>query len=638
MASPETKARTGQLSQHELDAGHKPHGCTDILCVGVLIGALVGLGWTVSYARTSGDLRRLYHGLDFTGNLCGVDQNVTDKPYVYWCAELDPKSVTRVGGRAPLYGALDKLDLEHPICVKSCPTTSTTSHSCFHARTTAVGAIDPATGSFKETVTYDFRKVKDVPTFAVAGRYCMPQSTALMTQAKSALHGTSASSFLLKASEVANARAALLSSAGLAFLLGYIYLYALEKFASLLVHACLLVSTIFPIAAGAFCIYASKTEGVDFIAGTGDPALDLVIGSVCILLGAIIALITCFCRKSISLAIGCVEAACECMFSMPSLLLEPLLNMLVKLVVLALLGAGLALLLSCGEVRRFSIADYVPGGISRTFSYTDETICFILYYIFVGFWLLELSTAFAQFVLCYSVQLWYFQEYVDGHKASAPRLPIFRGYFVALRYHLGTLAFGAFLLGTLRFVRAMLTVIWKQAQGDGNSPLKCVAACCACCITCFESCLRALNKSAYVCVAIDSDAFCTAAHKALKIIVSEVAAISVLHGACWIFVLAGIAAITSACVVLTWFLVTTATVFTDPASAHFVGDPLVVVAVAGVVCLLISAGFMVVFDTVADTILFCWSIDREHRMKNALPSKDFAPPRLKRLLKKYEED
>merc|ERR1719487_1720727 len=162
-----------------------------------------------------------------------------------------------------------------------------------------------------------------------------------------------------------------------------------------------------------------------------------------------------------------------------------------------------------------------------------------LSYILGIFWVDELFTALSQFVVSYSVVLYYFcPKDASGYK-DVPHFPLWRGYFNGIVFHIGTLAFGAAVIAVVRIIRAVLMYIAKQAEKDGNALLACIAKCLVCCVTCLKKCLEFLNKNAYMDVAIRSTWFCTAARNALKMIMQEAALMSLLNGACFVFQIAG---------------------------------------------------------------------------------------------------
>lgn len=628
------------LNEDEKEAGHLPHHCTDVLCLLIFASALSLLGFILHYAFVNGDIRRLYHGLDFYGDLCGVDENVLDKPYLYWCgvAEESPSSIITTGtGSAPLFKPTAELDLLHPICVSACPIGNQTFHSCYQDRTAIKGVPDPITGTFKEDITYTFALVQDYESFHFAAGYCFPRDEILVRQVRKVLDKSLWTKLMQKVPEISHAWMALVMAAVLAIILGFLYLYILDVMAGPLVYGCLIIATLGPGIIGGTLVYASHNGGLERVQTTGSNGWDLAFGIVLLIFAFLVAMVAICCRRSIQLAVGSVEAACDCMFDMPTILFEPCLNLFLKVSVLVLMGVGFAWLLSVGEVERHDITQYIPGGISRSFTYDENQTYFIIYYVFALFWALELCTATAQFVLAYSTQLWFFREYTNGKK-NVPSMPLTRGYAIALKYHLGTLAFGSFLIATLRLVRMVLSFIANQGKAEGNGIVRVAAGCCSCCVMCFERFIRFVNKNAYMCVAVNSESFCEAAVTAFRVIANEVAGIAILNGACWIFQMAGMAAIASAGVLLTWTLIGTMDIFVNPASDHFVEDPVLVCGVAAIICIAIASSFMTVFDTVADTMLFCWAIDRQHRVKNALPSKNYTPPRLKALLDDLRTD
>merc|ERR1719163_624814 len=107
------------------------------------------------------------------------------------------------------------------------------------------------------------------------------------------------------------------------------------------------------------------------------------IGGICLVLG-IVFLVLLFCaRESIEIACACVGEACNTMFAMPSLLLQPAIEVGVKLIVLATLLYGLGWLFSAGKITAESakIGNTEIKGVHRSFEYTEEQIYYLLSYI-----------------------------------------------------------------------------------------------------------------------------------------------------------------------------------------------------------------------------------------------------------------
>merc|ERR1719440_1763724 len=183
-------------------------------------------------------------------------------------------------------------------------------------------------------------------------------------------------------------------------------------------------------------------------------------------------------------------------------------------------------------------------GVFRTLQYHDSQYWFFSYYVIVGFWILCSLTALSQFVLAYSVQLWYFTPCIHDHK-DAPSCSLFRGYYIGASCHLGSLVYGSIIITVLQCVSIALSTLAKAAEAEGNPCLAVLAKCCLCCVTCYQRFIEFLNKNAYMDIAINSTSFCTAARNALQVMQEEIGAIGFLNGATFIFQLAGVGAITS---------------------------------------------------------------------------------------------
>lgn len=397
-------------------------------------------------------------------------------------------------------------------------------------------------------------------------------------------------------------------------------------------------------AIGCYLIYASQHGGIDGVPSTGDAQYDMIVGVTCIVASILFAAISCCAHGTINVAIGCVEAACECMFDMPSILLEPLFTLLVKAFWLTLMFIGFLSLVSCGTVQRTELTSMVSGGamniggLTRTFTYEDNEYYMMGYYVFMIIWVLEICTALAQFCIAYAVQLWYFTPYENDVKHDLPCFPLCRGYRIGVMYHLGSIALGAFIVALCRVVRMVLAYIAKQAKSQGNAVVAGMAKCCECLVTCFQRFIEFLNKNAYMDIAINSTTFCTAAYRAFSTIVQNLGAVAILNGACFIFQLAGVGSITTAGVYLVWLIVTEYSAFSDVASEYYVSDPIVVAGCAGAISFIVAVGFMIVFDTVADTILYCWACDKQRKAKGINLGVNFAPHRLHALVQDHSSD
>lgn len=105
--SPVTRPRGTDGSQekvHGYNADMAKRRCTDVFCLILVIAFSCYLAMLVHVNRDNSDIRRLTHGFDFRGHLCGVHDKVRGKGLTYWC-QRDKK-----------------IHWDGPICVEKCPT------------------------------------------------------------------------------------------------------------------------------------------------------------------------------------------------------------------------------------------------------------------------------------------------------------------------------------------------------------------------------------------------------------------------------------------------------------------------------------------------------------------------------------
>jgi solute carrier family 44 protein 1 (choline transporter-like protein) len=67
-----------------------------------------------------------------------------------------------------------------------------------------------------------------------------------------------------------------------------------------------------------------------------------------------------------------------------------------------------------------------------------------------------------------------------------------------VRYHLGTVAVGSFIIALVQLVRFILATIQSQLKGHENMISRCLFRTCQCCLYCFEKILKYLSRNAYI--------------------------------------------------------------------------------------------------------------------------------------------
>jgi len=131
---------------------------------------------------------------------------------------------------------------------------------------------------------------------------------------------------------------------------------------------------------------------------------------------------------------------------------------------------------------------------------------------FVYLWNNAFNMALGQMLIAMCVSLWFFA------KDKTSEFVVKRGVVTIFRYHVGTVAFGSFVVAVVQFIRYLMYYFEQQAKAQKNRVMVLVLKALQCCIWCFEKCLKFLNKNAYIQTALHGTNFCTSAKKAFHLI------------------------------------------------------------------------------------------------------------------------
>eukprot|EP00930_Biecheleria_cincta_P045470 TRINITY_DN31333_c0_g1_i1.p1 TRINITY_DN31333_c0_g1~~TRINITY_DN31333_c0_g1_i1.p1 ORF type:complete len:700 (-),score=71.44 TRINITY_DN31333_c0_g1_i1:291-2390(-) len=605
-------------------SGMAQRKCTDLPCLVIFFAYLAGMVAITKWAIENGNPRRLTHGFNYQGELCGVDAPVLSKPLVYWCG----------AGGVQDNGHPVKLDTQFPICVESCPQSFDTEMACLGVEEVKVSTEgeEPYVTRVTE-ITQSTIKQMSYPTMEFSGMYCVPHfikehvlgddSLTMQLLGKDGPLGSTYKRLAGAFGGLHRCWLVLVCAIPFAVLVSYMYLFLLRFMAYPAVIISLVCLVLSILSLGIYFVLGEILEGdmlvkwheTNFLfkmfdsefAGTASK----VVGIVFIVLGCLLACGLTAMREAMQIAAGCVAAACECMFSMPAMLVQPAIEAVTKVIVILSLLGGLIMLLSTAEMKpeMMDVKGQIVGGLRRTFTFTAEQWGMTAYYVFGMLWLTELFNSLSQFVVAYAVILWY---YHPKPKGFGPSMPLIRGFTVGMIFHLGTFAFGSFLISTLRGTRIILLWISRAAKAENNSVAACIAGCCACCVTLIQRYVEFITKNAYIDVAISSTSFFTAAQNAHGFITSDSGKVALLYGACYIVtagVVLGNFLMTGG---LTWLLVTSNERWTDSNSAHYVENPYFVAVLTGCIGASVAMCFMVIFDHCADTLLYVFLWNRSH--------------------------
>jgi hypothetical protein len=147
--------------------------------------------------------------------------------------------------------------------------------------------------------------------------------------------------------------------------------------------------------------------------------------------------------------------------------------------------------------------------------------------VFSLFWNNAMNIALGQMIVAGSCCIWYFTPNAQKGAITGGS-PIPKAAKTAMFKHLGTMAFGAFILAVVQTIKWFLRYLAKQAKAQQNKVMAAILNCLAYLIACFEKCVKFLNKNAYIQCALHGTKFCTSAKNGFMLILRNAGRIGVL--------------------------------------------------------------------------------------------------------------
>ncbi|KAK3091614.1 hypothetical protein FSP39_021199 [Pinctada imbricata] len=370
--------------------------------------------------------------------------------------------------------------------------------------------------------------------------------------------------------------------------------------AAVIVWVLVLLTIVLCIGATGYCWYNWYTENKDLLSTDVSQRTEeaqesvqtwLIFSSIATGITVIILLILLIMRKRISLVVQLFKEAGKAIKCIPLMLLQPFWTILV----LAAALVGLAAIATFIETSGLPTVNNDTGTVS--FEQEDMWTYVRWYHLFGILWISAFIVACQDIVLAGAVATWYFTRQVFFKLGC----PILKSTSRLIRYHLGSVAFGSFIIALVRLARIILAYVQRKLKGKVGKVAEYLLKVLQCCLWCFEKFLAYLNRNAYIEIAIYGYNFCRAAQKAFLLIISNalrVAAINSIGD----FVLF-LAKLSSVAIVMA-----IGTVFFKGKEINYIWAPISVACAVGFV---VSHCFLLVYEITIDTIFLCFCEDCE---------------------------
>lgn len=396
----------------------------------------------------------------------------------------------------------------------------------------------------------------------------------------------------------------------LAILLGFAFLHLLSCFASIVVYSSMVLLNLGFLLCGIMLLQSANSYKENFpdTYEDMDDYNTAYYGAIAMLVVTFVSvLVTLVLIPRVRLAIKVMKMTGKAIAAARMVMLVPIVATILLLIVYAMWSVVSVYLFSVGTVKAVENAN-LPGGVARSIEFDDTQRYAFLYHLFGLFWLGGFIGALTQLIVGFVGVSWYFAPQEDGKRKPQDHLTWSMTKTV-LWYHMGSAAFGSFLIAVVQFIRAMFEYYVRQTKKYQNNPVIKLTICCVrCCLWCVECCLRFINKMAYIFIGITGKPFLTSACTGISYVGTNVLRVGTLIVLKQVFLTIGklfTAAVPAGIV----YLILSSGDYADPTSDSAVANPFVPATLILLFGYMVGGTFASVYDTMSDAIImsFCYN-------------------------------
>ncbi|XP_062574993.1 choline transporter-like protein 1 isoform X2 [Saccostrea cucullata] len=580
----------------------KNRGCTDIIVLILFVLFWAGMIYIAAFSITHGDAWRLVYGYDSFGNTC--DEDNTGKKI---------ENVSFSGMNMEGKGYVFMLDIFDPLnsmklCVNKCPgqDLNTTDDLTRFAITggSYLCRYDVNENDYDEAVKKGLCPGKVFASESLLN-YCVPSSLkrlGLDSLNKLMVFFNQFDSFHRVLSDVIKSWREMIILCFVALGFGALMVLLIRFLASVIVWFIITIAILGSIAgtAGLWWTYMDKKRFIDDKEEDNIPLLNIDIDSeqafliysiIATVLTVILLLVILVMRKRIGLTVTLFHEAGKCLADVPILLLQPLWTF----IILVFFFVYWIIILAFLATAEIASVDKKTGFVKYT---EHENVSYLWWYHLIGLiWTSEFIIACQQLVVSGAVATWYFTR--DKKTLSCT---ICKSTQLLIFHHLGSVAFGAFIITLVKLPRWILMYMQKKMKGSENTCAKYTMKCCICCLWCLEKCLKYLNQNAYTVVAIQGSNFCSSAKKAFMTLVGNALRVAAINSVGDFVLFLGKIGVTAAtgAVGIFWFK--------SKEELNYYAIPVLLVCIFAY---FIAHCFLSTYEMVIDALLLCFCHDTD---------------------------
>jgi len=235
----------------------------------------------------------------------------------------------------------------------------------------------------------------------------------------------------------------------------------------------------------------------------------------------------------------------------------------------------------------------------------DSYITWVFLFMLFGiFWILAFLDAIQKFVVAATTCIWYFSGNGSDNADKKGTVSMCMTFKWAIFYHMGTMAFGGFLIALVSMVKVIFEYFAKKAEASGatKNPLVKAIVCCARCAICLlDHCVKFINKNAYIQCALFSTTFCKSAQEGFYLFIRHSGKFTGIDITGLLISLLGKGIIIALNVYITILCL----------KSYNVSQPYVISIIVGVISFVIATLFLSIFEFSSMAILHCFILDSD---------------------------
>mmetsp|Transcript_36954 Transcript_36954/g.57820 ORF Transcript_36954/g.57820 Transcript_36954/m.57820 type:complete len:744 (+) Transcript_36954:16-2247(+) len=307
---------------------------------------------------------------------------------------------------------------------------------------------------------------------------------------------------------------------------------------------------------------------------------------------AVYSLLLCVMIPRVFTAIKVINIASSCLASVPTVLLFPISQWIVTVILFAWWVVVMFYLAAAGEWD----------AAQRQYVWNDTTRYAALYHFFGLLWGRAFILAVGNLIVAGVACEWFL---ADDKKML--NFPLVNSTKRTVRYHLGTAAFGSFLIAVVQMIRwAFRYYMYQMKKLNPDNPMVKVLSCVGeCCLWCLEKILNFINKNAYIQTAITGSSFCTSCKNAMMLLIRNCLRVGTLQILSSAFMLIGKYLIAGSTALLC------ALIMSGGDLDNVTEAPIFSTSIILLLAFCVASAFMDVWDVTIDAIFQCYCMDQE---------------------------